>query len=129
MVGEKKFKKFAWIGLTVFLLITAGLGYHLKDIRFDYKIYTHSQYIQSSKDVHNSQCNLVQPNPKRQHDPKTTTINQSSPIHSQQKFDIKKLMIFHHTILQFKTTLWIHAKEINIGNYVYTYIHTKRPLG
>jgi len=36
MVGEKRFKKFAWIGLSVFLLITAGLGYYLKDIRFDY---------------------------------------------------------------------------------------------
>lgn len=36
MVGEKRFKKFAWIGLSVFILITAFLGYHLKDIRFDY---------------------------------------------------------------------------------------------
>jgi predicted RND superfamily exporter protein len=36
MVGEKKFKKISWIGLSVFILITAVLGYHLKDIRFDY---------------------------------------------------------------------------------------------
>lgn len=36
MVGEKRFKKFAWISLSIFVLITAGLGYHLKDIRFDY---------------------------------------------------------------------------------------------
>lgn len=36
MVGEKRFKKFAWISLTVFVLITAALGYHLKDVRFDY---------------------------------------------------------------------------------------------
>ena len=36
MVGEKKFKKISWIGLTVFILLTAFLGYHLKDIRFDY---------------------------------------------------------------------------------------------
>ena len=33
---EKKFKKISWIGLTVFVLLTAFLGYHLKDIRFDY---------------------------------------------------------------------------------------------
>lgn len=36
MVGEKKFKKISWIGLTIFILITAFLGYNLKDIRFDY---------------------------------------------------------------------------------------------
>jgi predicted RND superfamily exporter protein len=36
MVGEKKFKKISWIGLSVFILITSVLGYHLKDIRFDY---------------------------------------------------------------------------------------------
>lgn len=36
MVGEKRFKKIAWIVLSIFILITAGLGYHLKDIRFDY---------------------------------------------------------------------------------------------
>ena len=36
MVGEKKFKKISWIGLAVFILLTAFLGYHLKDIRFDY---------------------------------------------------------------------------------------------
>jgi len=38
MVGEKKFKKISWIGLTVFVLLTAFLGYHLKDIRFDYNL-------------------------------------------------------------------------------------------
>lgn len=36
MVGEKKFKKISWIGLTVFVLVTIFLGFHLRDIRFDY---------------------------------------------------------------------------------------------
>ena len=36
MVGESRFKKFIWIGLTLIIGITAFMGYEVTNLKFDY---------------------------------------------------------------------------------------------